>query len=81
MPTFEYICEKCGTFERSQGMNDPAIDACPNCGGKVERLISGGAGFVMGGRSRPAGHTCCGREERCDTPPCGDGECCQPNNR
>jgi putative FmdB family regulatory protein len=88
MPTYEYKCAKCGLrFERSQTMTEDPITECPECHGKVRRLISGGTGFIMresdrGGESRSGhacsleqvGKTCCGREERCGKPPCGERE-------
>ncbi|MBN1999109.1 zinc ribbon domain-containing protein [candidate division KSB1 bacterium] len=76
MPTFDYKCENCGTFEIFQKISDPVLEICPDCGAIVERKISGGAGIIMGGSSRSGGRTCCGREERCETPPCSAGECC-----
>ncbi len=43
MPTYEYKCEDCGNkFEKFQSMKDKTIAKCPNCGGKVQRLISSG---------------------------------------
>jgi putative FmdB family regulatory protein len=50
MPTYEYECEKCGTvFERYQKMTDTPVKRCPECKGKVKRLISGGAGILFKG--------------------------------
>ncbi len=86
MLTYEYECDNCGTrFERRQAITEDPIRECPECGGAVRRLISGGAGFIFkgSGRDRPSqrergcslerlGRTCCGREERCDHPRCGD---------
>jgi putative FmdB family regulatory protein len=86
MPTYEYECDACGLrFERKQSMTDAPLTECPACHGKVRRLVTGGAGFILkgSGRSRAArsgdgcsmkgqGRTCCGQEERCEEPPCGD---------
>lgn len=88
MPTYEYKCMACGLqFERQQAMTEAAISQCPACGGQVNRLVSGGSGFILAGSSRsrtgrPAdacsleqgGKTCCGRDERCGEPPCGGKE-------
>jgi putative FmdB family regulatory protein len=66
MPAYEYCCESCGEhFERRQKMSDPEVAECPDCGGGVKRLISGGAGAITGRgeMSRPA---------------CGEGACCMP---
>jgi putative FmdB family regulatory protein len=40
VPTYEYECGKCGVFEQSQRMSDPALTKCPTCRRKVRRLIS-----------------------------------------
>ena len=50
MPNYEYECKKCGhRFEVFQKMTDPKLKKCPECGGKVERLIGPGAGIVFKG--------------------------------
>jgi putative FmdB family regulatory protein len=50
MPTYEYKCYDCGTrFERFQSITDEAIQDCPECKGKVKRLISAGAGLIFKG--------------------------------
>jgi len=41
MPLHEYECKKCRhRFERIQKFSDPAVKKCPECGGKVEQLLS-----------------------------------------
>jgi putative FmdB family regulatory protein len=41
MPLYEYECKKCGhRFERIQRFSDAMVKKCPECGGKVEQLIS-----------------------------------------
>ena len=50
MPTYEYECKKCGNlFEEFQSMTAQPLKKCPKCKGKVQRLISGGAGFIFKG--------------------------------
>ena len=58
MPTYEYVCEKCGhQFEKFQPMAAKALSTCPEdvCGqkrwgkGKVKKMISGGAGLIFKG--------------------------------
>ncbi len=50
MPTYEYECRVCGhAFERFQGINEDPIAECPECEGKVRRLISSGGGLVFKG--------------------------------
>ena len=40
MPLYEYQCEDCGVrFERRQRINDEPVTVCPECEGKVHRLI------------------------------------------
>lgn len=41
MPLYEYECAKCKhRFEHIQKFSDPLIEVCPECGGKVEQMIS-----------------------------------------
>jgi putative FmdB family regulatory protein len=58
MPTYEYICEKCGhQFEKFQPISAKPLAVCPetDCAqkrwgkGKVKRAISGGAGLIFKG--------------------------------
>jgi len=50
MPTYQYKCNDCDyRFEEFQSMTEKAIEKCPECGGKTQRLISGGAGFLFKG--------------------------------
>ncbi|HBS04725.1 MAG TPA: FmdB family transcriptional regulator [Leptospiraceae bacterium] len=50
MPTYSYRCTKCGhEYDAFQSMKDDPHTECPECGGKVERLIGGGAGIVFKG--------------------------------
>ena len=50
MPTYDYICKKCGKFEVFQKMSDKPIKKCPKCKGKVKRLISSGSGIIFKGK-------------------------------
>lgn len=50
MPTYEYRCTDCGhEFEEFQAISAPPIIICPSCGGRTERVISGGAGLIFKG--------------------------------
>ncbi len=58
MPTYEYVCEKCGHhFEKFQPISAKPLTMCPekSCAlkrwgkGKVKRAISGGAGLIFKG--------------------------------
>lgn len=43
MPTYDYKCTKCeDSFEFFQKMTDAPIENCPNCGGKLKRMIGTG---------------------------------------
>ncbi|HTZ19559.1 MAG TPA: FmdB family zinc ribbon protein [Opitutaceae bacterium] len=51
MPTYEYVCLKCGKeFELFQSMKDEPLKIC-TCGkkGRVRRKIGGGAGLIFKG--------------------------------
>ena len=78
MPIYEYQCKVCGKIsEFLTGADNKERLVCKNCGSlDLERIIS--AASIIGQSSkRQLGHTCCGREERCDTPPCGSGGICK----
>lgn len=50
MPTYSYRCVDCAhRYDAFQSMSEAAHTVCPECNGKVERLISGGAGIVFKG--------------------------------
>jgi len=49
MPIYDYKCEKCGRFEKTQKITEEALQECPQCGGSVERLISKNVGVVLKG--------------------------------
>src|SRR3974390_123946 len=58
MPTYEYVCEKCGhQFEQFQSISAKPLSLCPKelCAQKrwgkgiVRRAISGGAGLIFKG--------------------------------
>lgn len=41
MPLYEYECTKCGhRFEKIQKFSDRKITKCPECGGRVEQVLS-----------------------------------------
>jgi len=77
MPIYEYRCGKCGKvteiLERKLDSNENVI--CSHCGSdELEKLISAPARVTMSNRGGAT--TCCGKTERCDTPPCEtDGFC------
>jgi putative FmdB family regulatory protein len=41
MPIYEYACTACGErTEAKQGFDDPPLETCPHCGGKLRKLYS-----------------------------------------
>lgn len=50
MPTYDYDCPTCNqTFEVFQSITAAPLEACPTCGGKVQRRIHGGTGLIFKG--------------------------------
>lgn len=50
MPTYEYQCQHCGhQMEAFQSMGDLPLIKCAECGGKLQRMITGGSGFLLKG--------------------------------
>jgi putative FmdB family regulatory protein len=49
MPTYEYRCEKCShQFEAVQKITEEPLKRCPNCRGKLTRLLFA-AGIIFKG--------------------------------
>jgi putative FmdB family regulatory protein len=79
MPLYEYRCRDCGAVTETLVMSARRTDdlTCRTCGGRsLERLPSSPASVSVRERA-PAGRTCCGKDERCDTPPCSSGGSCR----
>ena len=81
MPIYEYRCVKCGKvseFLVGVGREDTEIK-CKSCGSEeLIKLIS--VSFVSRSKNligSQHGTTCCGRDERCDKPPCSDEGVCK----
>ena len=36
----EYICDKCGQFEKSESIKDEPLKNCPDCGKELKRKYS-----------------------------------------
>ncbi len=50
MPTYDYKCNECEhEFEEFQQMTAKPVKKCPECDGKVKRLIGAGAAVVFKG--------------------------------
>ncbi|MFC1984953.1 zinc ribbon domain-containing protein [Chloroflexota bacterium] len=78
MPIYDFRCQECGKvseFLLSSSSDSRTLD-CPGCGSQhLERLIS--APSLLKDKTYAPGTTCCGRTERCETPPCSTGKGCQ----
>ena len=77
MPIYDYACAGCGArFEHMQSGTELKHLSCPTCGSSsVSKLVSI-PGLIKAGSEPRGGKTCCGREERCDKPPCSnEGSC------
>ncbi len=69
MPTYEYQCRKCKKkFDKLQSMTEPSLTRCVYCKGKVERLISAGAGLIFKG----TGFYITDYKKKTKTPPSAD---------
>ncbi len=78
MPIYEYRCKVCGaTSEYLIGVRKDENISCKECGSTEMEKILSVASFVAGISERTQDRTCCGREERCETPPCSDGGTCR----
>ncbi len=50
MPTYDYECEKCGHgFEKYQSITEDTLKKCPECSGRLRRLIGAGAALIFKG--------------------------------
>lgn len=74
MPTYEYSCTSCGTFDVEQRITEPALATCDKCGGPVKRLISRSSFALRGGGWYSDGYA----SKSSDKPaaPCGSTEGC-----
>ena len=50
MPTYDYKCSNCNhTFEYFQPMSSVPLTECPECKGKLKRIIGTGSGPIFKG--------------------------------
>jgi putative FmdB family regulatory protein len=78
MPIYEYRCRQCGNLsEYLVGIGDDDPIRCKHCGSLHMSRILSAASFTLPSSQRAPGRTCCGREERCERPPCSEGGACR----
>lgn len=65
MPTYAYSCSSCGfTFDARQSMWEDPLTSCPQCDGRLRKLITAPL-VVLGGA--------------CGSGPAAAGGCCGPS--
>ena len=76
MPIYDFRCWECGKVSEIFLRSAAQVARCPDCGSdNMEKLISASYMVKMGNAA--TGTTCCGRSERCETPPCATGDTCR----
>jgi putative FmdB family regulatory protein len=83
MPIYEFQCRDCGntieTFVHSSDQKNTL--RCPHCQSRnLEKMISLPS-LVAKKNQSEGGRTCCGKEERCSTPPCTDNNPCRRDEK
>jgi len=81
MPIYEYKCQECGRISEIflRSLNSQNIQ-CRLCGSrKLERILS--ASYALRTDNATPGMTCCGRTERCETPPCSVDDTCRRDSK
>ena len=79
MPIYEFQCQDCGFISEKLLIGGESTEDihCGRCGSvRVDRILSAPS-FLSKSSPLKGGHTCCGQEERCDTPPCSSGGSCR----
>jgi putative FmdB family regulatory protein len=71
MPLYEYDCERCGTFEVTQKMNEPPLTTHEGCGEKVTKLISRSSFQLKGGGWYADGYSSGNTGSSCSSGRCG----------
>jgi putative FmdB family regulatory protein len=81
MPIYEYKCLHCGEISEIflHGPEGQSVQ-CPACGSyKLDKLLS--ASYTLKTDVSTPGTTCCGRAERCQTPPCSSDNTCRRDSK
>jgi len=77
MPIYDYKCQDCSEILEIfiREVDNATSIACPACGSeRMERVLS--ASYLLQTKESAPGRTCCGKAERCETPPCSTGDIC-----
>ena len=79
MPIYEYRCRDCGSLtERLEGIGASKTELlCSSCGGRRLDKVLSAASYLPAEHRMQSKRTCCGRTERCETPPCSTGGACR----
>jgi putative FmdB family regulatory protein len=81
MPIYEYRCLECGKISEIflHSLNSQNVQ-CPACGSyKLDKLFS--TPYTLKAGASTHGTTCCGKTERCETPPCSLDDTCRRDNK
>ncbi len=70
MPIYEYNCGACGATVEVFLRSRDQTPHCPECGAVLTDRLMSASNVLSRQTRREPGHTCCGREDRCDKPPC-----------
>ena len=76
MPIYDFRCRDCDKVSEIlvRGTEGQAAH-CTGCGSEsMEKLVS--ASYAIRMDAPESDTTCCGRAERCETPPCSMGDTC-----
>ena len=78
MPIFEYVCKDCGAEMEVLHLDhgELSVTTCKTCGSSNLRKKISAPYISLQGKNPSNGKTCCGRSERCDTPPCETSKGC-----
>jgi putative FmdB family regulatory protein len=81
MPIYEYRCLDCGNIsEIFHHSIDSQNIQCPACGScRLDKLLS--TPYTLRSHASIPGTTCCGKGERCQTPPCYSDDACRRDNK
>jgi putative FmdB family regulatory protein len=77
MPVYDFRCQECGKVSEfllsSSSENKKPV--CQRCGSQNMKRLMPAPSLLRNPISSST--TCCGRTERCETPPCSSGEKCR----